>query len=140
MCIRDRYRELEAFAQFASDLDEASKNQLDHGVRVTELTKQDQYSPMTVAEMGLVLYAANEGYLADIEVEKIKESMKPKSVEDFNKLISELKIKVKETSKKLIFLNSNKKRHNIFGLWSINLMKTLENDIIKNKYRRFFND
>ena len=68
-----QYRELEAFAQFASDLDEASKNQLDHGVRVTELTKQDQYSPMTVAEMGLVLYAANEGYLADIEVEKIKD-------------------------------------------------------------------
>ena len=42
-------------------------------MRVTELTKQDQYSPMTVAEMGLVLYAANEGYLADIEVEKIKD-------------------------------------------------------------------
>ena len=67
-----QYRELEAFAQFASDLDEASKNQLDHGVRVTELTKQEQYSPMSVAEMGLVLYAANEGYLADVEVEKIK--------------------------------------------------------------------
>ena len=51
-----QYRELEAFAQFASDLDEASKEQLEHGVRVTELTKQGQFSPMSVAEMGLMLY------------------------------------------------------------------------------------
>ena len=68
-----QYRELEAFAQFASDLDEASKEQLEHGVRVTELTKQDQFSPMSVAEMGLMLYTANEGYLRDVEVEKIKD-------------------------------------------------------------------
>ena len=51
------------------------------------------------------------------------------------KLISELKIKVKETSKKLIFLNSNKKRHNIFGLWSIDLIEILEKDI-KNRFRK----
>ena len=51
------------------------------------------------------------------------------------KLISELKIKVKETSKKLIFLNSNKKRHNIFGLWSLDLIKILEEDI-KNSFRK----
>ena len=51
------------------------------------------------------------------------------------KLISELKIKVKETSKKLIFLNSNKKRHNIFGLWSIDLIETLEEDL-KNGVRK----
>jgi F-type H+-transporting ATPase subunit alpha len=68
-----QYRELEAFAQFASDLDEASKEQLEHGVRVTELTKQDQFSPMSVAEMGLMLYTANEGYLMKVEVEKIKD-------------------------------------------------------------------
>mgnify|MGYP001460376960 CR=1 FL=1 len=68
-----QYRELEAFAQFASDLDEASKEQLEHGVRVTELTKQDQFSPMSVAEMGLMLYTANEGYLRQVEVEKIKD-------------------------------------------------------------------
>jgi len=68
-----QYRELEAFAQFASDLDEASKEQLEHGVRVTELTKQDQFSPMSVAEMGLMLYTANEGYLREVEVEKIKD-------------------------------------------------------------------
>ena len=51
------------------------------------------------------------------------------------KLISELKIKVKETSKKLIFLNSNKKRHNIFGLWSLDLIEILEKDI-KNRFRK----
>ena len=67
-----QYRELEAFAQFASDSDEASKEQ-EHGVRVTELTKQDQFSPMSVAEMGLMLYTANEGYLREVEVEKIKD-------------------------------------------------------------------
>ena len=68
-----QYRELEAFAQFASDLDEASKEQLEHGVRVTELTKQDQFSPMSVAEMGLMLFTANEGYLMKVEVEKIRD-------------------------------------------------------------------
>ena len=68
-----QYRELEAFAQFASDLDEASKEQLEHGVRVTELPKQDQFSPMSVAEMSLMLYTANEGYLRQVEVEKIKD-------------------------------------------------------------------
>ena len=66
-----QYRELAAFSQFASDLDEATKAQLDHGSRVTELMKQKQYSPRSVAEMGLVLYAANEGYLKDIDVKKV---------------------------------------------------------------------
>ena len=66
-----QYRELAAFAQFASDLDEATRKQLEHGTRVTELMKQKQYSPLSVAEMGLVLYVANEGYLEDIEVPKI---------------------------------------------------------------------
>ena len=66
-----QYRELAAFSQFASDLDDATKAQLDHGARVTELMKQKQYAPQSVAEMGLVLYAANEGYLKDVAVEKI---------------------------------------------------------------------
>jgi len=66
-----QYRELAAFSQFASDLDEATKSQLDHGARVTELMKQKQYSPRSIAEMGIVLYAANEGYLRDIDVPKI---------------------------------------------------------------------
>jgi F-type H+-transporting ATPase subunit alpha len=66
-----QYRELAAFSQFASDLDDATRAQLDHGERVTELMKQKQYSPQSIAEMGVLLYAANEGYLNDIAVNKI---------------------------------------------------------------------
>ncbi|MBC53846.1 MAG: F0F1 ATP synthase subunit alpha [Gammaproteobacteria bacterium] len=66
-----QYRELAAFAQFASDLDDATRAQLEHGQRVTELMKQGQYSPMSVAEMGLVLFAANEGFLKDVDLNKI---------------------------------------------------------------------
>ena len=68
-----QYRELEAFAQFASDLDEVSKAQLEHGIRVTELTKQGENSPFSVAEMGVVLYAVNEGYLKEVKIEKVKD-------------------------------------------------------------------
>jgi F-type H+-transporting ATPase subunit alpha len=63
-----QYRELAAFAQFASDLDEATRKQLERGRRVTELMKQKQYSPLTVAEMALSLYAVNEGYLDDVVI------------------------------------------------------------------------
>jgi F-type H+-transporting ATPase subunit alpha len=66
-----QYRELAAFAAFASDLDDATRAQLEHGQRVTELMKQKQYSPMSVAEMGVSIYAANEGYLEDIELNKV---------------------------------------------------------------------
>jgi len=66
-----QYRELAAFAQFASDLDDATRAQLEHGQRVTELMKQSQYAPLSVAEMALVLFAANEGYLKDVELAKV---------------------------------------------------------------------
>ncbi|GMR01028.1 MAG: F0F1 ATP synthase subunit alpha [Gammaproteobacteria bacterium] len=66
-----QYRELAAFAQFASDLDDATRAQLELGERVTELMKQAQYSPLSVAEMGFSLYAANEGYLDDVDVKKV---------------------------------------------------------------------
>ena len=66
-----QYRELAAFSQFASDLDEATKKQLDRGQRVTELMKQNQYSPLSVAEMSLSLFSANEGYFDDVEINKI---------------------------------------------------------------------
>ncbi len=65
-----QYRELAAFAQFASDLDEATRKQLNHGQVVTELMKQKQYSPMSKAEMSLTLYAANNGYYNDTLVNK----------------------------------------------------------------------
>jgi F-type H+-transporting ATPase subunit alpha len=66
-----QYRELAAFSQFASDLDDATKAQLEHGERVTELMKQKQYAPQSIAEMGLLLFAANEGFLQSVAVEKI---------------------------------------------------------------------
>ncbi|MGD9255226.1 MAG: F0F1 ATP synthase subunit alpha, partial [Chromatiales bacterium] len=66
-----QYRELAAFSQFASDLDEATRAQLDRGARVTELMKQDQYIPLSVAEMAASLFAANEGYLDDVDVNKV---------------------------------------------------------------------
>lgn len=66
-----QYRELAAFSQFASDLDDATKAQLDHGERVTELMKQKQYAPQSVAEMALTIYAADNGYLKEVAVNKI---------------------------------------------------------------------
>jgi len=66
-----QYRELAAFSQFASDLDDATKAQLDHGERVTELMKQKEYAPLGVAEMGLMIYAADNDYLNEIPVNKI---------------------------------------------------------------------
>jgi F-type H+/Na+-transporting ATPase subunit alpha len=69
-----QYRELEAFSQFASDLDEATRKQLERGQRVTELMKQKQYSPMSVAEMALSLFAASGGYFDKVERRKVVEA------------------------------------------------------------------
>ena len=66
-----QYRELAAFAQFASDLDEATRKQLERGQRVTEVMKQPQYTPLSVAEMALALFTANEGMLDEVPVEKV---------------------------------------------------------------------
>ncbi|HEY1181421.1 MAG TPA: F0F1 ATP synthase subunit alpha [Rhodocyclaceae bacterium] len=66
-----QYRELAAFAQFASDLDEATRKQLERGRRVTELMKQAQYSPQSVSKMAVSLYASNEGFMDDVDVAKI---------------------------------------------------------------------
>ena len=66
-----QYRELAAFSQFASDLDEATQAQLARGERVTELMKQAQYAPMSTAQVALSLFAANEGYFDDVEKEQV---------------------------------------------------------------------
>jgi F-type H+/Na+-transporting ATPase subunit alpha len=66
-----QYRELAAFSQFASDLDEATRRQLERGQRVTEVMKQKQYAPMSVAEMALSIYAVNGGYMDKVEKDKI---------------------------------------------------------------------
>src|SRR5687767_6484508 len=66
-----QYRDVAAFSQFASDLDEATRKQLERGQRVTELMKQKQYAPMSVAEMALSLYAVNNGYMDKVPVKQI---------------------------------------------------------------------
>ena len=66
-----QYRELAAFAQFASDLDAATRAQLERGQRVTELMKQKQYAPLSITELALSLYAAEKGYLDDVPLPKI---------------------------------------------------------------------
>ncbi len=66
-----QYRELAAFAQFASDLDEATRKQLDRGARVTELLKQAQYQPLSISLMGATLFAVNKGFMDDVDVKKV---------------------------------------------------------------------
>jgi len=66
-----QFRELAAFSQFASDLDEATRKQLERGQRVTEVMKQKQYTPMSVAEMALSIYAVNNGYMDKVELKKV---------------------------------------------------------------------
>jgi F-type H+-transporting ATPase subunit alpha len=66
-----QYRELAAFAQFASDLDEATRKQLDRGARVTELLKQPQYSPLPISLMGASLFAVNKGFMDDLEIKQV---------------------------------------------------------------------
>ncbi|MBU2285662.1 MAG: F0F1 ATP synthase subunit alpha, partial [Gammaproteobacteria bacterium] len=66
-----QYRELAAFAQFASDLDEATRKQLDRGARVTELLKQAQYSPLPISLMGASLFAVNKGFMDSLEVKQV---------------------------------------------------------------------
>jgi F-type H+-transporting ATPase subunit alpha len=66
-----QYRELAAFSQFASDLDEATRAQLEHGERATELMKQNQYTPLSVADMALSLFAIEKGFLKNVELNKV---------------------------------------------------------------------
>jgi F-type H+-transporting ATPase subunit alpha len=90
-----QYRELAAFAQFASDLDEATRKQLERGRMVTELMKQAQYSPMQVAEMAVTLFTINKGYFDDIEVKRalafeaaLHQTMRQKYADLMNKIES----------------------------------------------------
>jgi len=91
-----QYRELAAFSQFASDLDEATRKQLERGKRVTELMKQAQYSPLSVADMAISLFAANEGYLDEVALDKIiafEKSLHEFSSEKHSELVSEINTK-----------------------------------------------
>ena len=66
-----QYRELAAFAQFASDLDEATRKQLERGRLVTELMKQAQYAPLSVSAMAITLFAVAKGYIDGVEVKRV---------------------------------------------------------------------
>lgn len=68
-----QFRELEAFAKFASDLDETTRQQLERGKRVVEVMKQKQYAPLTIAEMAFSLFAVDQGYLDDVPLEKVQD-------------------------------------------------------------------
>ncbi|MDI6829457.1 MAG: F0F1 ATP synthase subunit alpha, partial [Armatimonadota bacterium] len=68
-----RYREVQAFAQFATDLDKATQEQLTRGARLTEILKQPQYEPMPVEHQVMIIYVANSGYLDDIPLEAVKQ-------------------------------------------------------------------
>ncbi len=103
-----QFRELEAFAQFGSDLDEETKKQIELGKRLTELLKQTQYSPLPVANQVVILYAANNGYLNDVAVENIKRfqnELNDYLKTDSSKILSEIEEKKEldeKTEKKLI--------------------------------------
>src|SRR5690554_289115 len=91
-----QYRELAAFAQFASDLDEATRSQLEHGQRVTELMKQDQYAPMSVADMAVSIFAAEKGYLKTVSIDKVQD-FEAALLSFFNSEHAELMVKINET-------------------------------------------
>ena len=104
-----QYRDLAVFAQFGSDLDAATKKQLDRGARLTELLKQDQYSPFTVGEQVASLYAGVNGYLDDIPVEDVKRfqaefltSLREKHFDLLKQLGSELTSAAEEQLKRLV--------------------------------------
>ena len=88
-----QFRELEAFAQFASDLDKATKDQLTRGQKLTEVLKQPQYSPLSVAEQISILFAANEGMLDDVDNSKVKE-FKQGWFDFFHANMKELEVKL----------------------------------------------
>lgn len=115
-----QYRELAAFAQFASDLDDATRRQLERGKRVVELLKQPQYQPQQVWEMSVALYAVNNGYLDDLEVNQVlsfekalKDHLKSKH-EDLIKRIEDVKELSKEDDAVLAEAIQEFKKHGTF--------------------------
>ena len=115
-----QYRELAAFAQFASDLDDATRRQLERGKRVVELLKQPQYQPLSVWEQAVSLYAVNNGYLDDLEVDQIlsfekalKEQLKSKHEALVNR-IQEKKELSKEDEAELVSAIQDFKKHGAF--------------------------
>ncbi|QFR39618.1 F0F1 ATP synthase subunit alpha [Candidatus Gracilibacteria bacterium 28_42_T64] len=112
-----QYRELEAFSQFASDLDAATRAQLDRGARMMELLKQGVYSPITVAKQVCSIYAGSKGYLDSIKVEKVAKFEKElysaledektvlASIDKEKKITSDTETKLKEVIAKIVEIN-----------------------------------
>lgn len=115
-----QFRELEAFAQFASDLDKATKDQLLRGQKLTEVLKQPQYSPLSVAEQVSILFAANEGYLDDVDNKRVLE-FKKKWFEYFGANLEELSNKLNnrealsDEDKTLLRKHIEKFKNSFFG-------------------------
>jgi F-type H+-transporting ATPase subunit alpha len=115
-----QYRELAAFAQFASDLDDATRRQLERGKRVVELLKQPQYQPLQVWELGVVLFAVNNGYLDDVAVEQLlsfekglKDHLKSKHPE-FIERVESAKELSKDDEAELVAALQDFKKHGTF--------------------------
>src|SRR5690606_37300629 len=114
------YRELGGFAQFASDLDDATRRQLERGKRVVELLKQPQYQPLQVWELAITLYSVNNGYLDDLEVPQIlsfekalKDYLKSKH-EGMIQRIEETKELSKDDEAELVAAIQEFKKHGAF--------------------------
>jgi len=112
-----QYRELAAFAQFASDLDEATRKQLERGRMVTELMKQPQYQPLQVWEMALTLFAVNNGYFDDIDVKKALAA--ERSLRDYLKSKFPIIVKSMEEKKDLA-ADGEKSLHDAIKDWKKN--------------------
>ena len=102
-----QYREMAAFAQFGSDLDASTQQLLNRGAKLTELLKQDQYSPMTVAEQVISVFTGVKGYLDDVDLNKIKKFEKDildKIKSEKPKIIDEIQSsgKLDENNEKLL--------------------------------------
>ena len=115
-----QYRELAAFAQFASDLDDATRRQLERGKRVVELLKQPQYQPLQVWELGVVLFAVNNGYLDDVAVEQLlafekglKDHLKAKNA-DFVERVESAKELSKDDEAELVAAIQDFKKHGTY--------------------------
>ncbi len=115
-----QYRELAAFAQFASDLDEATRRQLERGKRVVELLKQPQYQPLAVWELGVSLYAVNNGYFDDLEVEQVlsfekglKDSLRTKNAALIDSIQSKLEL-TKDDEAALVAAIQDFKKNGVF--------------------------
>ena len=112
-----QYREMAAFAQFASDLDEATKKQIERGKRITEVLKQPQFEPMPIEEQVIILYAATNGYLDGYEIDEIakaEEDILSKAKMGIKEILSNIKEKGKlsdtDENKLKSFLQSNTKK------------------------------